>query len=150
MTVVLPALPHLPPAHHETSKHDSPNETKIKIKPLKWPGFEFKLWQVNDQDTAAATPKIAATPNDVAVPKTVAAPKATAAAMPKIAAASKVAATPKVAARPKDVAVPKTVAALKATVVWPLQHQVLLVVLSHRRLLLWGKREPRGRQRPVY
>jgi hypothetical protein len=23
-------MPHLPPAHHETSKHDSPNETKIK------------------------------------------------------------------------------------------------------------------------
>jgi hypothetical protein len=25
-------MPHLPPAHHETSKHDSPNETKIKVK----------------------------------------------------------------------------------------------------------------------
>jgi hypothetical protein len=25
-------MPHLPPAHHETSKHDSPNETKIKQK----------------------------------------------------------------------------------------------------------------------
>jgi hypothetical protein len=25
-------MPHLPPAHHETSKHDSPNETKIKGK----------------------------------------------------------------------------------------------------------------------
>jgi hypothetical protein len=23
-------MPHLPPAHHETSKRDSPNETKIK------------------------------------------------------------------------------------------------------------------------
>jgi hypothetical protein len=23
---------HLPPAHHETGKHDSPNETKIKEK----------------------------------------------------------------------------------------------------------------------
>jgi hypothetical protein len=23
-------MPHLPPAHHETSKHDSPNKTKIK------------------------------------------------------------------------------------------------------------------------
>jgi hypothetical protein len=23
-------MPHLPPAHHETSKHDSPTETKIK------------------------------------------------------------------------------------------------------------------------
>jgi hypothetical protein len=26
------AMPHLPPTHHETSKHDSPNETKIKEK----------------------------------------------------------------------------------------------------------------------
>jgi hypothetical protein len=25
-------MPHLPPAHHETSKHDSPNETKKKEK----------------------------------------------------------------------------------------------------------------------
>jgi hypothetical protein len=25
-------MPHLPPAHHETSKCDSPNETKIKEK----------------------------------------------------------------------------------------------------------------------
>jgi hypothetical protein len=25
-------MPHLPPIHHETSKHDSPNETKIKEK----------------------------------------------------------------------------------------------------------------------
>jgi hypothetical protein len=25
-------MPHLAPAHHETSKHDSPNETKIKEK----------------------------------------------------------------------------------------------------------------------
>jgi hypothetical protein len=23
-------MPHLPPAHHETSNHDSPNETKVK------------------------------------------------------------------------------------------------------------------------
>jgi hypothetical protein len=23
-------MPHLPPAHHETSKNDSPNETKVK------------------------------------------------------------------------------------------------------------------------
>jgi hypothetical protein len=28
----LHAMQHLPPAHHETSKHDSPNETKIKEK----------------------------------------------------------------------------------------------------------------------
>jgi hypothetical protein len=25
-------MPHLPLAHHETNKHDSPNETKIKEK----------------------------------------------------------------------------------------------------------------------
>jgi hypothetical protein len=25
-------MPHLPPAHHGTSKHDSPNETKVKEK----------------------------------------------------------------------------------------------------------------------
>jgi hypothetical protein len=25
-------MPHLPPAHHKISKHDSPNETKIKEK----------------------------------------------------------------------------------------------------------------------
>jgi hypothetical protein len=25
-------MSHLPPAHHETNKHDSPNETKIKEK----------------------------------------------------------------------------------------------------------------------
>jgi hypothetical protein len=25
-------MPHLPPAHHETSKRDSPNETKVKEK----------------------------------------------------------------------------------------------------------------------
>jgi hypothetical protein len=25
-------MPHLSPAHHETSKHDSPNETKVKEK----------------------------------------------------------------------------------------------------------------------
>jgi hypothetical protein len=25
-------MPHLPPVHHETSKHDSPNETKTKEK----------------------------------------------------------------------------------------------------------------------
>jgi hypothetical protein len=28
-------MPHLPPAHHETSKHDSPNETKRKEKKRK-------------------------------------------------------------------------------------------------------------------
>jgi hypothetical protein len=43
-------MPHLPPAHHETSKHDSPNETKVKENKTKqnYPGFEFKPRQVND------------------------------------------------------------------------------------------------------
>jgi hypothetical protein len=41
-------MPHLSPAHHETSKRDSKNETKIKIKQSKCPRFEFKLRQVND------------------------------------------------------------------------------------------------------
>jgi hypothetical protein len=41
-------MPHLPPAHHETSKRDSPHETKIKVKPQKCLRFEFKPRQVND------------------------------------------------------------------------------------------------------
>jgi hypothetical protein len=41
-------MPHLPPAHHETSKHDSPNETKIKVKLTKCLRFEFKPHRVND------------------------------------------------------------------------------------------------------
>jgi hypothetical protein len=33
-------MPHLPPAHHETSKRDSPNETKVKEKTKQnYPGF---------------------------------------------------------------------------------------------------------------
>jgi hypothetical protein len=45
----LHAMPHLPHAHHETSKRDSPNETKIKEKAKQnCPGFEFKHHQVND------------------------------------------------------------------------------------------------------
>jgi hypothetical protein len=40
----LHVMPHLPPAHHETSKHDSPNETRIKEKQKQnYPGFKFKL-----------------------------------------------------------------------------------------------------------
>jgi hypothetical protein len=38
---LLPAMPHLPPTHHETRKHDSPTN-KINIKQTKYPGFEFK------------------------------------------------------------------------------------------------------------
>jgi hypothetical protein len=34
-------------AHHETSKHDSPSETKVKEK-QNYHGFEFKSHQVND------------------------------------------------------------------------------------------------------
>jgi hypothetical protein len=42
-------MPHLPPAHHETSKRDSPNETKVKEKRKQnYPGFKFKHRQVND------------------------------------------------------------------------------------------------------
>jgi hypothetical protein len=43
-----PVMPHLSPTHHETSKHDSPNKTKIKVKQSKCHGFEFKPGQVND------------------------------------------------------------------------------------------------------
>jgi hypothetical protein len=44
----LSTMPHLPPAHHETSKRDSSNETKIKIKLPKSLKFEFKPRQFND------------------------------------------------------------------------------------------------------
>jgi hypothetical protein len=44
----LPAMPHLPSAHHETSKHDYPDDTKINVKLPKCPTFEFKHHQVND------------------------------------------------------------------------------------------------------
>jgi hypothetical protein len=37
----LHAMSHLPPAHHKTSKRDSPNETKVKEK-QNYPGFKFK------------------------------------------------------------------------------------------------------------
>jgi hypothetical protein len=37
-------MPHLSPTHHETSKHDSPNETKIKEKQNKTiPDFNSNL-----------------------------------------------------------------------------------------------------------
>jgi hypothetical protein len=40
---------HLPPAHHKTSKCDSPHETKIKVvEPSKYLRFEFKHRHVND------------------------------------------------------------------------------------------------------
>jgi hypothetical protein len=41
-------MPYLPPPHHETSKRDSPNETKIKVKQTNHPRFKFKHRQVND------------------------------------------------------------------------------------------------------
>jgi hypothetical protein len=42
-------MPHLAPAHHETSKHDSPSETKVKEKTKQnYPGFKFKPHQVHD------------------------------------------------------------------------------------------------------
>jgi hypothetical protein len=40
-------MPRLPPTHHETSKHVSPNKTKIKEK-QNCPGFKFNPRQVND------------------------------------------------------------------------------------------------------
>jgi hypothetical protein len=45
---LLPAKSHLPPAHHETSKHSSPNKTKIKVVEQKCPRFKFKQLHVND------------------------------------------------------------------------------------------------------
>jgi hypothetical protein len=42
----LPIMPHLSPAHHETSKHDSPHE-QIGVKPSKSSEFKFKPRQVN-------------------------------------------------------------------------------------------------------
>jgi hypothetical protein len=42
-----PAMPHLPPTHHETSKHISPHETNSRIEPPKFPVFKFKPRQVN-------------------------------------------------------------------------------------------------------
>jgi hypothetical protein len=43
-------MPHLPAAHHETNKRDSPSETKVKEKQNKsnYPGFKFNPRQVND------------------------------------------------------------------------------------------------------
>jgi hypothetical protein len=40
-------MPHLPPAHHETSKHDSSNGQMIKVKQPNHLGFEFKPRQIN-------------------------------------------------------------------------------------------------------
>jgi hypothetical protein len=39
---------HLPPVHHETSKHDFSHKTKINVQSQKCPGFEFEPSQVND------------------------------------------------------------------------------------------------------
>jgi hypothetical protein len=41
-------MPHLPPAHHEISKHNSSNEQMIKVKQANHPKFEFKSREVND------------------------------------------------------------------------------------------------------
>jgi hypothetical protein len=41
-------MPHLPPTHHETSKHDSPNETKVKKIKQNYFEFECKPRQVSD------------------------------------------------------------------------------------------------------
>jgi hypothetical protein len=45
---LLDAMPHLPPAHHETSNRDSPNEHEGRIEPQKYPEFKFKPRHVND------------------------------------------------------------------------------------------------------
>jgi hypothetical protein len=44
----LHAMLHLSPAHHETSKHDSPHDIKIKVKLPQHPRFEFNPWHIND------------------------------------------------------------------------------------------------------
>jgi hypothetical protein len=44
----LHAMPHLLPAHHKTSNHDSPNEIKVTKTKQNYPEFEFKPRQVND------------------------------------------------------------------------------------------------------
>jgi hypothetical protein len=48
MILVAHAMPHLPLIHHETSKCDSPHETKDKGKTMNYPRFEFKHHQVNN------------------------------------------------------------------------------------------------------
>jgi hypothetical protein len=40
-------MSHLSPTHREISKRDSPHE-HIGVKQLKYPGFKFKPWHVND------------------------------------------------------------------------------------------------------
>jgi hypothetical protein len=44
----LHTMAHLPPAHHKTSKRDSPMKQRIKVKQLKCLKFEFKPRQIND------------------------------------------------------------------------------------------------------
>jgi hypothetical protein len=43
----LPAMPHLSPTHHETSKCVSQHETDSRVEPPKFCGFKFKPRQVN-------------------------------------------------------------------------------------------------------
>jgi hypothetical protein len=44
----LSVMPYLSHAHHETNQHDSPHDTKIKVKQPKCLKFKFKPCQVND------------------------------------------------------------------------------------------------------
>jgi hypothetical protein len=44
----LPAMPHLSPTHHKTSKRVSPHETDSRVEPLKFSRFKFKPLQVNN------------------------------------------------------------------------------------------------------
>jgi hypothetical protein len=41
-SLLLPAMPHLSPTHHKTSKHISPYEIDSSVEPLKFPGFKLK------------------------------------------------------------------------------------------------------------
>jgi hypothetical protein len=44
----LPAMSHLSPTHHKTSKHDSSHKIdNSRVEPPKPPGFKFKSWQAN-------------------------------------------------------------------------------------------------------
>jgi hypothetical protein len=44
---LLPAMPHLSPTHHETSKCVSPHKIDSRVEPPKFPGFKFKPRHIN-------------------------------------------------------------------------------------------------------
>jgi hypothetical protein len=43
LAIILIAARHAAPAHYETSKHDSPNKTKIKVKQRNVPGSNSNI-----------------------------------------------------------------------------------------------------------